>query len=369
MTAGVDSPYWVAWHQVRGIGPHRIKRLQQRFGSLATAWEADEQALLEIEGIGLQLALTIQQDRQALDPEDLWTKVLKPGIPVLTPADPSYPSLLWELPDPPPMLYVLGHHPVWHPTVAIVGTRTPTQYGRRWTDKIATALAEAGFVVVSGMAAGVDGVAHQACLKAGGLTLAVLGTGVDRVYPTLHRQLYQHILDQGAVVSEFPPGTPPAKEHFPRRNRIIAGLCQATLVMEAPAKSGALITAYLANDYNRDVFVLPGTIETEAAVGCLRLVQKGASLILSIEELLADLGADKVQSLAAHSKSKQINPQVELTDLQQLIWQALGPDPVSLDAIAQVTQLDISTLSSELLMMELSGVITQVPGLRYQKTH
>lgn len=358
-----DSPYWLAWHRIRGIGPHRLKQLHQTFGTLEKAWVADEQALLTVEGIGLQLAATIQQDRPTLNPEQIWQETLKPGIPILTPADPDYPQLLWELPDPPPLIYVLGDCPVWQPTVAIVGTRHPTNYGKRWTDAVATALAESGFVVVSGMAAGIDGVAHQACLRAGGTTLAVVGTGPDQIYPSQHRQLYHQIRAQGAVVSEFPPGTQPAKENFPRRNRIIAGLCQATLVMEAPAQSGALITAYLANDYNRDVYALPGSLDTEAAMGCLRLIQKGSSMILSIEELLADLGAEQ-SSLASHTPDSVPS----LTDAQQLIWQALSHDPVALDTLAEVTQLEISQLSSELLMMELSGIIVQVPGLRYQKT-
>jgi DNA processing protein len=359
-----DRAYWLSWDRIKGIGPHRLKRLWRHFGCLETAWAADAESLLAVEGIGEQLATQIRQERHALDPETILKQVEQKGIPLITPADPDYPMLLWELPDPPPLLYVLGEQPVWTPTVAMVGTRSPTPYGRRWTEKIATALAEAGFVVVSGMADGIDGIAHQACLHAGGQTLAVVGTGVDVVYPPKHRDLYRQILTQGAVVSEFAPGTQPAKENFPRRNRIIAGLCQATLVLEAPEKSGALITAYLANDYNRDVFALPGNIDTREARGCLKLIQTGAAPILDIEELLAALGSSSSSETAL---STQRHVGIDLQGDQLAIWQVLSTEPMTFDAIAQATQLQVNVLSSALLMMELQEQIIQLPGLRYQR--
>lgn len=359
-----DRPYWLAWAQIHGLGPHRLKRLFQQFGSLQAAWLADEKALMQVEGIGTQLASTIREERQRLDPEALLQQADPPDCDLITPADSHYPPLLWELPDPPPYLYLLGEQPQWHPTVGIVGTRSPTAYGRRWTEKVAAALAEVGFVVVSGLAAGIDGVAHQACLQAGGITLAVLGTGVDQVYPAQHRRLAEQIKTRGALISEFPPGTLPAKENFPRRNRIIAGLCPTVLVMEAPEKSGALITAYLANNYNRDVYALPGPIDTAAARGCLKLIQSGAGMILSVEELLEQLGTP----LASNTAVTQTDPGAHLEGSERLIWQHLSHEPMSLDTLAQLTQLDIQTLSSSLLMLELEGLVIQVPGLRYQRS-
>lgn len=369
--AAQERPYWLAWAQVKGIGPHRLKRLRECFGSLQRAWEADELALQQVEGIGPTLAQSIQATRLHLIPEQVLEQTLKPGIPFLTPADPGYPPLLWELPDPPPILYVLGECPTWdQPAIAIVGTRAPTAYGRHWTKQIGAALAEAGCVVVSGLAAGIDGVAHQACLDAGGKTLAVVGTGVDVVYPAQHRPLHQRIQTQGAILSEYPPGTPPAKEHFPQRNRIIAGLCRATLVMEAPDHSGALITAYLANDYGREVYALPGNIDTAAARGCLNLIRTGAGMILGIESLLADLqlvqGSPRAtaDSGSPGSGKAQASP----TDPnQQLLWQVLGSEPIGIDALAQATQMEITTLSSTLLMMELEGWLIQLPGMRYRR--
>jgi DNA processing protein len=367
---GGDRSYWLAWSQLKGIGPHRLKRIWQEFGSLQTAWEADILDLTRVEGIGSQLGQSIYHERQTVDPDKVLEALSRPQIPFLTPADPDYPALLWELPDPPPILYVLGHYPQWIPTVAIVGTRSPTPYGRRWTEKIAGSLAEAGFVIVSGMAAGIDGVAHQACLQVGGKTLAVVGTGVDRIYPSQHKTLYRRIQEQGAIISEFPPGTDPAKENFPRRNRIIAGLCQTVLVMEAPEKSGALITAYLANDYNRDVYALPGNIDTQAARGCLQLIQRGASLILSAEELLTDLEkhlSSEHSPRANPSSGEAPDPTISLQGEQLMIWQILTQDPIGFDALAQATHLDINTLSSALLMLELEGLVIQLPGMRYQR--
>jgi DNA processing protein len=358
-----ERPYWLAWARVRGIGPHRLKRLAEFFGSLERAWQADALALQQVEGIGPTLAEAIVSARPALDPGEILEQTQKPGIPFLTPADPGYPPLLWELPDPPPILYVLGECPDWQqPAIAVVGTRAPTAYGRQWTQKVSAALAQAGCVVVSGLATGIDGIAHQACLEAGGKTVAVLGTGVDQVYPAHHRPLYQRILEQGVVLSEYPPGTPPAKEHFPQRNRIIAGLCRATLVMEAPERSGALITAQLANHYGREVYALPGNIDTAAARGCLQLIRHGAGMILGIEDLLKELGLVPGSPLPEQPASPgPSDPQ------QQLLWQILGNEVLSLDALAQATQMDMATLSSTLLLMELEGWLVQLPGMRYRR--
>ncbi|MFS8783836.1 MULTISPECIES: DNA-processing protein DprA [unclassified Synechococcus] len=358
-----ERPYWLAWARIKGIGPHRLKRLAEFFGSLERAWQADAPALRQVEGIGPTLAQAIVSARPGLDPEQILEETLKAGIPFLTPADPDYPPLLWEVPDPPPILYALGECPNWQqPAIAIVGTRAPTAYGRQWTQKVSAALAEAGCVVVSGLATGIDGIAHQACLDAGGKTVAVVGTGVDKVYPAHHQALYRRILAQGAILSEYPPGTPPAKEHFPQRNRIIAGLCRATLVMEAPETSGALITAHLANHYGREVYALPGNIDTAAARGCLHLIRSGAGMILGIEELLKDLGLLQGSPvLKQPSSTGPSDPQ------QQLLWQLLGEGILSLDALAQASQMDIATLSSTLLLMELEGWLVQLPGMRYQR--
>jgi DNA processing protein len=269
--------------------------------------------------------------------------------------------------------------------IAIIGTRNPSSYGRKWARKIARALAEKGFVVVSGLAEGIDAVAHQSCLEAGGITLAVVGTGVDKVYPAKHLQLYQELLKTGAVISEYPNGTTPEKSHFPQRNRIIAGLCRASIVIEAPMRSGALITAYQANEYGRDVYALPGDLDTEQAIGCLQLINRGAQIILGIDELLKSLGAmpqidtqleleadaQKLGSEKRKTKKSSVPsvPELDLSALdpsQQRIMQVLSFDELkSLDRLVLDSGLTSSDVSLALLQLEMSGAIAQSAGMRY----
>jgi DNA processing protein len=244
--------------------------------------------------------------------------------------------------------------------VAIVGTRHPTEHGLRWTRKISTALAKAGFTVVSGMAAGIDGEAHQSCLKAGGRTLAILGTGVDRVYPAHHRDLHQQIQKRGLIISEYPAQTAPERGNFPARNRIIAGLSRAIIVMEAPLKSGSLITSRYAQEFNRDVYILPNSPDVEAARGCLKLLHQGAEVILSEEELLEQLGA--IPKLTPESK-----PSSALEPVLEAVYRVLTPEPMAFDLIVNQVALSAGEVSGMLLQLELLGLVSQLPGMRYQK--
>ncbi len=381
-----DRDYWLLWPQISGVGAHRLRQLWEHFGSLEAAWSANTQALQGVSGIGRQLAETISQQRPRLQVPD----PPKPPIQCLTPADAAYPQLLWEIPDPPPYLYVLGERWTWQPAIAIVGTRSPSDYGKRWAHKLAAELAAAGVTVVSGLAAGIDAQAHWGALAVQGTTLAIVGTGVDRIYPSQHRELYEKIQTQGAILSEFSPGTGPAKENFPRRNRIIAALCQATLVIEAPRRSGALITSDLANQYNRDVYALPGNVDSANAEGCLRLIQTGARLVLSVADILDGLGLIQHQGTLdfaaagapiatppAQAASASVNlarpnlplaPPPTLNPTEQQIWAALGNECLTVDALALKTQLDSATLSSNLLMLELAGHVQQLPGMRYERS-
>jgi DNA processing protein len=292
-----------------------------------------------------------------------------------TPADADYPRLLLEIPSPPPVLYYRGQvHPQENqgikPLVGIVGTREPTEYGKRWTRKISTALARHGFTVVSGMAAGIDTEAHLGCLEAGGRTIAVLGTGVDMIYPPRNRNLYEQIQPQGLLVSEYPAGTQPNRVHFPQRNRIIAGLCRAILVMEAPTKSGALITAHQANDFCRDVYVLPGRLDDEQSKGCLGLLSRGAHIILNEGHLLEMLGAipelDPVVQLPLFTQEQPSSvPQLE-PELSKVL-QALPSEPTPFDVIVQQVGLEAGLVSSALLQLELMGLVSQLPGMQYRR--
>jgi len=379
-----ERAYWLAWSQINGIGPILLQRLHQHFNSLAEAWTAKPVDLMRVEGLGKQIIETILQERTQLNPEEFMEKHLIKNPCFWTPADPDYPRLLLEISNPPPVLYYRGLVDVKEnqgitPTVAIVGTRSPSEYGRRWTRKISTALAKNGFTVVSGLAAGIDTEAHTSCVEAGGRTLAIFGTGVDIVYPKPNERLCDRILQQGLAISEYPAGTQPNKTNFPRRNRIIAGLSRATIVIEAPQKSGALITAYQANDFCRDVYVLTARLDDERSFGCLELLSKGAHPILpssdrllSEDRLLEMLGAlpklDKAEQLSLFP----LNPTVEkqgppLEPELAKVLSAIESGSSSFDTIVEAAGLEAGTVSSILLQLELLGLVSQLPGMRYQR--
>lgn len=366
-----ERAFWLAWSQIAGIGPVLLSRLQQHFGTLAEAWLAHPSALGEVEGFGLQTIKVVTAERSRLNPAQLLEQHQQENPNFWTPADAEYPRLLLETPSPPPVLYYRGQVQLQENLglrllVSIVGTRDPSEYGKRWTRKISTALAENGFTVVSGMAEGIDTEAHRGCLEAGGRTLAILGTGVDVVYPPRNRELYNQILNQGLVLSEYPAKTPPERAHFPQRNRIIAGLSRAVLVMEAPAKSGALITARFANDFCRDVYVMPGRLDDDKSQGCLRLLSQGAQQIVrEVDELLKMLGAipqlDAVKTTSSELTLPNLDP-----ELKQVL-EVIALESVPFDLIVQQTGYSTGSVSSALLQLELMGLVSQLPGMRYQR--
>ncbi|MEG5030099.1 DNA-processing protein DprA [Microcoleus sp. AT8-B1] len=379
-----ERAYWLAWSQINGIGPILLQRLHQNFNSLAEAWTAKPVDFMRVEGFGKQIIETISQERTKLNPEEFLEKHLIKNPSFWTPADSDYPRLLLEIPNPPPVLYYRGNvdrkeNQGITPTVAMVGTRSPTEYGRRWTRKISTALARSGFTVVSGLAAGIDTEAHTGCLEAGGRTFAVVGTGVDIVYPKQNERLCDRILQQGLVISEYPAGTQPNKTNFPRRNRIIAGLSRATIVIEAPHKSGALITAYQANDFCRDVYVLTARLDDERSFGCLELLSKGAHPILpssdrhlSEDRLLEMLGAmpklDRAEQLSLFPPNPTVEKQGPLLEPELAkVLSAIVSGPISFDVIVEAAGLEAGTVSSILLQLELLGLVSQLPGMRYQR--
>ncbi len=362
-----ERAYWLAWSQISGIGAVSLKKIYQHFGSLQTAWTASAIAFADIDGLGSKAANAIQKERLKFVPEQLLAQHLQQNPQFWTPADSAYPRLLLETPSPPALLYYLGRVELAEnqgstPTIGIVGTRNPTEYGRRWTKKITQALVGHGFGIVSGMAAGIDAVAHQSCLEAKGRTIAVLGTGVDKVYPYSNRGLYQQLKTQGLLVSEYPATTPPARSHFPARNRIIAGLCRAVLIVEAPQRSGALITARFANDFGRDVYVLPGSLDNVQSLGCLALLNSGAHVVLGIEHLLEMLGTmpclDRIPS--ATQPVPNLRPELEN------IYSLIDRDAISLDTIVQKTGRDTSEILVALSELELMDLVAQLPGMRYQ---
>ncbi len=375
--------YWLAWSKVAGVGPILLDRLKQQFNNLETAWNADRDALLSIDGLGLQSVEKVIDSRAKIDPQKFLVEHTINNPRWWTRADADYPRLLLEIPSAPGVLYYKGRVDLAEnqgniPTVGIVGTRDPSDYGKKWTRKISSCLASKGFTIVSGMAMGVDAEAHSACLEAGGRTIAVVGTGVDLVYPQRHQTLAADIAQHGLIVSEYAAGTPPDKPHFPARNRIIAGLSRVTIVIEAPIKSGALITAHQANDFGRDVYVLPGSIDNPNSIGCLGLLSRGAQPILGLDHLLELLATiphlDPPQqlqlfpsSISSQANSKVITLPPDLTpDLQQ-VWLVVNNEPINFDAIVAQAKLSAANVSSALLQLELLGLVTQLPGMRYQR--
>jgi DNA processing protein len=372
----VERIFWLAWAQISGIGPILLRRLEQHFGTLERAWEATPAQLGEVEGFGERTISTLIQKRSLLDPEKFYQQHLEQNPNFWTPADRAYPRLLLEIPNPPPVLYYRGRVELEEnsgiiPSIAIVGTRDPDEYGKRWTRKIATALIKKGFTVVSGMAEGIDTVAHQACIDGSGRTIAVLGTGVDVIYPPRNHRLYEDIQAEGLVVSEYPSGTQPNRPHFPQRNRIIAGLSRAIVVTQAPTKSGALITAHLANDFCRDVYVLPADVDRERSLGCLGLLSRGAHPIITPGHLLDLLGSipelDSAEQLQLFSPTTS-TPLPNLEPELQQVLDAIASQPTPFDAIVQQTGLAASSVSSALLQLELQGLVSQLPGMQYQRS-
>ncbi|MBD2107493.1 DNA-processing protein DprA [Nodosilinea sp. FACHB-13] len=377
-----ERAYWLAWAQAYGLGPILLKRLCSHFGTLSAAWHAEGAALLEVEGIGLGTGSKLVEYRQTVSPLELLASYEQQHPNFWTPADAEYPALLYEITDPPPLLFYRGQpelagalHLV--PSVGVVGTRNPSDYGQRWTRRLTQQLVAHDVIVISGLAKGVDRYAHQQTLDSHGLTIAVLGTGVDQVYPLGNRDLHDRIARHGLLLSEHPNGTPPDRAHFPRRNRIIAGLSRAVVVTEAPARSGALITAQLANDYGRDVFAVPGSLDNLNSEGCLGLINQGAQMILNDKTLIAALGQMPQISngepagyaLSEKGDRPPVRPPVSppLSPTMAQVLATITSEPISLDGLVQQLAQPTGEVLATLVQLELMGLVTQLPGMRYQR--
>jgi DNA processing protein len=303
----------------------------------------------------------------------------QPGLHCLTWDDPLYPRFLREIPRPPPLLYVRGDRSCLSlPQLAIVGSRNPSGGGSENAERFAHYLAERGFAITSGLALGIDAAAHRGALRAGGKTIAVMGTGIDLIYPSRHRQLAQEIVDSGgALVSEFPLGTSSHASNFPQRNRIISGLSGGTLVVEAAVQSGSLITASYALQHDREVFAIPGSIHNPLARGCHQLIRQGATLVETAQDIVDQLAGllsykrQEVKTARAMQPELFAEPAVvdvepQLGEDEQRLLQALGYDPLPVDLLAERTGLDVGSLSAQLIGLEIKGLIQQV-GACYQR--
>jgi len=359
--AGVNDGkvYWVGFNLVKGIGAARLRLLLDAFGDAKTAWQASPSALRNA-GLSAKLVEALTQVRNSVDLEAVWQKLEKQGINVITWEDKHYPRRLREIDQPPPVIYIRGElllEDEW--AIAVVGTRRVTPYGRQIAEQVATALANNGVTVVSGLAHGVDAIAHQAAINAGGRTIAVLGCGVDRIYPPEHRRLAENMLEHGALLSDYAPGTPPEALNFPPRNRIISGLSMAVVVVEAGERSGALITAQFAAEQGREVFAVPGNINAPQSAGTNRLIQQGAHPLLEVRDLLDSLDLDLV------TEQQTARKVIPADNVEAKLLSLLSQQPLHVDEIRNQADMPIEKISAALTLMELKGMVRQVGGMQY----
>jgi len=361
-----ELQFWVAFNHVNGIGAVRFRQLLQKFGTLEKAWSASS---IELRLIGIQEKSIqfFEKFRDQTDPEKLFQSIIGKGISVISWNDENYPSLLKQISAPPPILYYKGILPDPQAKyIAVVGTRRMTSYGREMAREISSFLAAHQVVIVSGLARGIDGIAHQAALDVGGCTVAVLGCGVDKIYPPEHRIMAEKITANGAILSDYPPGTPPDRINFPPRNRIISGMAGGCIIVEAGEKSGSLITARFAAEQGREVFVIPGNFNAPQSQGSNRLIRDVARPLCDKEELL-----EFIQSWHCSNPVSMIKPvQMSFEDPQEReILSLIELEALHIDEISRKTALQPGRIASIMMMLELKGFVIEVAPQTYQKNH
>lgn len=354
-----DIKYWVGFSLIPGIGRVRFSQLENFFGKLEDAWKAAPTDLKQA-GLDSGALRAITSWRHKIDPEAEMEKLDSYDIRVFTYHDKGYPSRLKEIYDYPPVLYIRGlllPEDEW--CLAVVGTRRATVYGRQVTEEITADLVRSKITIVSGLARGIDSVAHQSALEAGGRSLAVLAGGLDSIYPAENSDLARRIIERGALISEYPPGTKPRPENFPRRNRIMSGLSLGVLVIEAGETSGAIITARLALEQNREVFAIPGSILSASSRGTNRLIQEGAKLVSNYRDILEEL------NLMTVPHQIEMAELIPASETEARLMKEMSAEPVHIDDVCRSSGLPISTVSSTLSIMELKGLVKQVGAMSY----
>ena len=354
-----ELAYWVGFNKVLGIGPARLRGLLDFFGSIQDAWRADLTSLQQA-GLDQRSANNLLTTRRSLDLDAELQRLDRAGVKALTWVSEDYPINLRNIHDPPPVIYIKGEllpEDDW--AVAVVGTRHASVYGKEAARRLAGDLARNGVTIVSGLAAGIDTVAHQAALEAGGRSIAVLGSGVDVVYPEQNSALARQLQEQGALVSEYPLGTKPERNNFPPRNRIISGLSLGTLVVEAGARSGALITADFAGDQGRDVFAIPGSIFQRTSEGTNRLIQDGAKPVLCVADILEELNLQQISTQA------EVRASVPTTPTERRILDLLSSEPTYVDELGRLSDLPPAEVAGTLALLELKGLTRQTGGMNY----
>ncbi|MCO5183908.1 MAG: DNA-processing protein DprA [Anaerolineae bacterium] len=355
-----DVKYWLGFNLVSGIGPAKIQALLDRFDDLEQAWYANVGALYAL-GIDKRTLENLVAAREALDLDAELARIERAGLRLLTWQSADYPRYLREVPMAPPVLYMRGEllsADEW--AIAVVGTRRLTAYGRQVARELTLGLARSGITVISGLARGIDSLAHKTAIEAGGRTIAVLGSGLNQIYPPENRRLAEQIVaGHGALISEYALDTPPDARNFPPRNRIISGLSLGTIVVEAGERSGALITASFALEQNREVFAVPGPVTSKASKGTNRLIQEGAKLVTSIEDVLEEL------NLTQATQQQAVQLFMPESAEEALLLRHLVDEPTHVDELSRQSGLPTALVSSTLTLMELKGMVQQVGGMKY----
>jgi DNA processing protein len=352
---------------VPGVGPHAFRALLDQFGTAGGVLGASRSALRGVNGVGPKLADRLATARQEFDPTAELDDCKRRGVRIVARSENEYPTTLKEIPDPPPLLYVSGTlEPGDGLAIALVGSRRCTPYGLRTAERLAQSLARMGLTVVSGLARGIDAAAHRAAIKAGGRTLAVLANGLASIYPPEHEALAQEIAAHGAVMSEMALGTPPLAALFPQRNRIVSGLCLGVVVIEATPKSGSLSTARHALEQNREVFAVPGPVDSLASRGCHRLIRDGAKLVETVEDIIEELGPLMSEIKPAGDAVPVRHPaELTLSEHERSLLGQLGDRPVGIDELIAQTHMTAAQVMATVAVLEMRRLVRRVPGNQF----
>ena len=354
---------WLGLYLVSGLGHTVLRSLLEYFGGPEAVFEAGVSELVKVSGVREEIARKIAGKEFSSDPEKELRKVERAGARIVTYLDPSYPKFLKEIHHPPVLLYVKGKDiPSNQTLIAVVGSRNATHYGLRAAEHIGMGLARRRVGVVSGLARGIDSAAHRGCLRGKGFTIAVMGTGIDRIYPTGNKRLLDQVTESGAVITEFPMGSPPEPRNFPIRNRIISGLNRGVVVVEATKQSGSLITASLALEQGREVFAVPGSINSFKSTGTHFLIKQGAKLIENADDILDEFGFHRGAAQESNGLREPAGELFEMDELQKKLYDIICDYPIHIDQIVRKGDMDAGEVSSILMEMELKGLVKQLPG-------
>lgn len=354
----IDAPYyWFALKSIPQVGNVTFRRLVEHFGAPSKVLAASHGELAAVEGLRTGIAGAIKSHNYHQEAESAVAALERSGSRIITIVDEEYPLLLKEIPDPPPYFYLKGKLPAPALAIAVVGSRRATDYGLSTTKRLSQELAEQGITIVSGLASGVDAAAHRAALQVSGATIGILGCGIDVVYPKENRDLYAAMTEQGAIISEFPPGAEPEAPNFPRRNRIISGLSRGVLVVEAAEKSGSLITARFALEQGREVFAVPGNINFRASRGTNTLIKQGAKLVETVADIIGELPPE-AERIPLWAQKQRFN----LTGEEESLCSLLSDSPLHIDELIVRSGLTAQSVSAMLLRLELQGAVVQLSG-------